>query len=158
MDDPTIASVIGALKHASIDLVVTLTEEPTARLTQATAADPFFRTVSVVGENQGIAICAGAALSGRNSVFVTGVAGLLVGAWALAQVGMVYAAPFVILASYRGDFGDHTGIPGDQSLMFKQVAEPLLSAVRVPYQILDRKDDVEGAIRRAQNACRDFNA
>src|SRR5581483_11098994 len=88
MDDPTIASVIGALKHASIDLVVTLTEEPTARLTQATAADPYFRTVSVVGENQGIAICAGAALSGRNAVFVTGVAGLLVGAWALAQVGI----------------------------------------------------------------------
>src|SRR5436189_214268 len=104
MDDPTIESVIAALKEASIDLVVTLTEEPTARLTQTTQQDPFFRTVPVVNENQGVAICAGAALAGRNPVFVTGVAGLLVGAWALAQVGIVYAAPFVILASYRGDF------------------------------------------------------
>ena len=33
-----------------------------------------------------------------------------------------------ILASYLNAFGDHSGIPGSQLLMFKSVAEPLLGA------------------------------
>src|SRR6266487_4968678 len=87
------------------------------------------------GRVTGVQTCAlpisGAALGGRRVVFVTGIAGLLVGTWALSQMGMVYGAPILILASYRGDFGDHSGIPGSQLLMFKQVAEPLLGALRV---------------------------
>src|SRR5215470_5136359 len=128
MDQNSVQVIIDALKEEGIDLAVTLPEEPTYALTEAMRQDPFFQAVTVAGEGNGIAYCAGAALGGRRCVFVTGVAGLLVASWALSQMGMVYGAPILILASYRGDFGDHSGIPGSQLLMFKQVAEPLLSA------------------------------
>ena len=156
MDDATTKLVMDALKEAAIDLVVTLPEEPTSSLTTATRQDPFFTTINAVGESNGIALCAGAALGGRDCVFVTGVAGMLVGSWALAQMGMVYGAPFMIMASYRGDFGDHTAIPGSQLLMFKQVLEPHLNTLRIPYQIIDRKDAIERSIQRAHFACRDY--
>jgi sulfopyruvate decarboxylase TPP-binding subunit len=156
MDDAITRIVMDSLKEAAIDLVVTLPEEPTSSLTNATRRDPYFTTVNVAGESSGMALCAGAALSGRDCVFVTGVAGMLVGSWALAQMGMVYGAPFMILASYRGDFGDHTAIPGSQLLMFKQVLEPHLKTLHIPYQIVDRTADIEKSIQRAHFACRDY--
>ena len=45
------------------------------------------------------------------------------------------AVPLFILASYRGDVGDRTGIPGSSLFTFNQVGEPVLSALRVPYRI-----------------------
>jgi sulfopyruvate decarboxylase TPP-binding subunit len=138
MDQQSVQVIVETLKEQGIDLVVTLPEEPTYALTEAVRQDSFFTAVTVAGEGNGIAFCAGAALGGRRVAFVTGVAGLLVSSWALAQMGMVYGAPILILASYRGDFGDHSGIPGSQLLMFKQVAEPLLGALRVPYRVVNR--------------------
>lgn len=156
MDESTIRIVIDALKEASIDLVVTMPEEPTAPLTNAIKQDPYFTTFTAVGEGSGIAFCAGAALGGRPCVFVTGIAGLLAGAWALANMGPIYGAPFTIIASYRGDFGDNTRVAGDWLLMFKQMGEPLLDTLRIPYQIVDHKAAIEPAIRRATFACRDY--
>ena len=137
MDKESTQVVVDSLKQAGVDLVVTLVEEPTHSVIDATRADPFFTTVTTVNESHGLALCSGAALGGRDCVFFTGVAGLLVGSWALAQMGMVYAAPFTIIASYRGDFADRTGIPGSQLLMFRQTVEPLLNTLRIPYEIIN---------------------
>jgi len=112
MDQESVQIVVETLKEEGIDLVVMLPEEPTFALTEAVRRDPYFTSITVAGEGNGIAFCAGAALGGRKCLFVTGVAGLLVASWALAQVGMVYGIPILIMASYRGDMGDHSGIPG----------------------------------------------
>ena len=156
MDEATVGIVMDALKESAIDLVVTLPEEPTHALPEATQKDPFFTTVIVAGEGNGLALCGGAALSGRDCVFVTGVAGLLVGTWALSQVGTNYGAPFVILACYRGDWGDPTAIGGSQLYLFKKVAEPLLDALHIPYRIVDQRSVLERAIREAHLAAHDF--
>src|SRR5438128_1399476 len=74
MDQATVGVVIDALKEAEIDLVVTLPEEPTHDLPSATQKDPYFTTVIVAGEGNGLALCGGAALAGRDCIFVTGVA------------------------------------------------------------------------------------
>jgi sulfopyruvate decarboxylase subunit alpha len=158
MDEAAVGIVIDALKESAIDLVVTLPEEPTHGIPEATRKDPFFTTVIAAGEGNGIAVCAGAALSGRDCVFVTGVAGLLVGTWALSQTGTNYGAPFVILACYRGDWGDPTAIGGSQLLLFKTVAEPLLNALRIPYRIVDQRSVLERAIREAHAAAHDFGS
>src|SRR3989338_11615399 len=85
MDRDSVQMVIETLKEEEIDLVVTLPEEPTYPLTEALRSDPFFQTITVAGEGHGIALCGGASLGGRRCLFVTGIAGLLVGSWALAQ-------------------------------------------------------------------------
>jgi sulfopyruvate decarboxylase TPP-binding subunit len=156
MGPEAVRIVMDTFKREGIDLVVTLPEEPTFSLTDAIRNDPYFTAATVTDESTGIAMCAGAALGGRSTVFVTGIAGLLVSTWALAQMGMVFGAPFVIMASYRGDFGDRTGIPGSQLAMFKRVAEPLLTTLNVPYQIVDEESNLEKAIVDAHFACHSY--
>lgn len=156
MDQETIKIIADGLKGEGIDLVVTLPEEPTSALIHALREDDFFTVVDAASEGSGIAATAGASLAGRTGMFVTGVAGMLVGTWALSQTGTIFGAPMLIMASYRGDFGDSTGIPGSQSLMFKQVAEPLLNALQLPYMIVDKRESLKRSLRNAHFACRDF--
>jgi sulfopyruvate decarboxylase TPP-binding subunit len=156
MDQEAIRILTQALKEQEIDLVVTLPEEPTSHFTNSLRGDPYFTVVDAASEGSGIACTAAAALAGRNAMFVTGVAGMMVGTWALGQLGTIFNAPMLVLASYRGDFGDATGIPGAQSLMFKQVAEPLLDALHLPYKIVDKKADLAVAFRDAYFACQDY--
>lgn len=158
MGPNAVQTTLDTFKAEGIDLVVTLPEEPTFSLTDAIRNDPFFTSVTVTDENTGIGLCAGASLGGRSSVFVTGIAGLLVSTWAIAQMGMVFGAPVLIIASYRGDFGDRTGIPGSQLAMFKRVAEPLLNTLHVPYQIVDQEAKLKKAIIDAHFACHSYTS
>jgi len=158
LDDEAVRIAIEAFKQEGIDLIVTLPEEPTYSLTDAVRRDPYFTALTAASEGSGIALAAGAAFGGRPSVFVTGVAGMLVGTWAMAQVGKVFGAPILIIASYRGDFGDATGIPGSQLRMFKQVAEPLLNHVMdFPYVIVKQKSELVAAIHNGFFACQNYN-
>ncbi len=156
MEQDTITTIINTLKKEGIDLVVTLPEEPTSPLTEEIRRDPYFTSVTVAGEGHGISLCAGASLSGRRCVFVTGIAGLLVGAWSLAQMGVLYGIPVLILASYRGDIADRSGISGAQLFMFQQIGEPLLNALRIPYKVVDKKSDLERRIVDGHSACQGF--
>jgi sulfopyruvate decarboxylase TPP-binding subunit len=104
MDAEPARLIIEVLKEEKIDLFVTLPEEPTASLTQAVQADPYFQCVPVASEDGGVALTAGAAIAGRRAVFVTGIAGLLKGGLALTHMGPQYGIPVFILASYRGDW------------------------------------------------------
>ncbi len=159
MDNESGRLIIETFKEEGIDMVVTLPEEPTSSLTEAIRKDPTFTSLTVAAEGNGIALCAGAALGGRKVVFVTGIAGLMVGTWALAQSTPIgYGIPFLVLASYRGDMGDHSGIPGSQLFLFKQIAEPLLNALRLPYRVVNKKDDLQRAIRDANFAAHDYNS
>ena len=74
MDQHSVQVIIETLKEEGVDLAVTLPEEPTFSLTEAMREDPFFQAVTVAGEGNGLAFCAGAALGGRRVVFVTGIA------------------------------------------------------------------------------------
>lgn len=130
-------SFIDAFKEEGIDHIVTLPEGPTDPLVHKLAADPYFTVITVAAEGNGLALCAGASLGGRKCVFITGIAGLLVGTWALAQMSqLLLSIPMFILASNRGDVGDRSGVAGQTPLMFMQVSEPLLDALRIPYRIL----------------------
>jgi sulfopyruvate decarboxylase subunit alpha len=158
MGDDAIRATIDTFKSEGIDLIVTLPEEPTFSLTDAIRKDPYFTAVTVTDENTGIGMCAGASLGGRSSVFVTGIAGLLVSTWAMSQMGGVFGAPILIMASYRGDFGDRTGIPGSQLAMFKRVAEPLLNTLGIPYQVVRETKHLSKAIVDGHFACHSYSS
>ena len=146
--------VMEALKEEGVDLFVTLPEEPTVSLTRAVQADPYFQCITVASEDGGIALCAGAAIGGRRCVFVTGIAGLLKGGLSLMHMGPQYGIPLFILASYRGDFGDRSGISGSKLHVFRQVATPFLDALRVPYQVVSTRSELKRTIRDAHFSCR----
>ena len=154
MDAESTRLIVEALKEEGIDLFVTLPEEPTASLSRAVQSDPYFTYVPVASEEGGIALCAGAAIGGRRCVFVTGVAGLLMGGLALTHMGPQYGIPIFILASYRGDFGDRSGISGSKLQVFRQVGEPFLQALRIPYQVVSERSKLKRIVRDASFSCR----
>jgi sulfopyruvate decarboxylase subunit alpha len=156
MEQETIAKIIDTLKSEGIDLVVTLPEEPTSPLTETIRRDPYFTSVTVANENNGVALCAAASLGGRRCIFVTGIAGLLVGTWSLAQMGVLYGIPVLIMASYRGDISDRSGVSGAQLFMFLQLGEPMLNTLRIPYRVIKKKADLEREIRDGHFACREY--
>jgi sulfopyruvate decarboxylase subunit alpha len=154
MDAEPTRLIIEALKEEEIDLFVTLPEDPTASLTRAVQADPYFTCLTVASEGSGIALCAGASLGGRRCVFVTGIAGLLMGGLALTHMGPQYGIPLFIMASYRGDFGDRSGISGTKLQVFRQVGEPFLQALRLPYRVVDQRSTLKRTIRDAHFSSR----
>jgi sulfopyruvate decarboxylase subunit alpha len=154
MDAECTQLVIEALKAEEIDLFVTLPEEPTASLTEAVQADPYFTCVKVASEGSGVALCAGASIGGRRNVFVTGVAGLVNAGLALTHMGPQYGIPVFILASYRGDIGDRSGISGSKLQVFRQVGEPYLQALRLPYRVVDQRSTLKRIIQDAHFSCR----
>jgi sulfopyruvate decarboxylase subunit alpha len=157
MDAETVGLVTEAFLEERIDLVVTMPEEPTYPLTSRLRDDSRFESYTVPSEGTGIAFTAAASLGGRRSVFVTGIAGLLVGGWALSQMGPHYSMPLFIMASYRGDFSDHSPIPGTVLGAMGLVGEPLLNALRIPYRIADEKRTLKRMVRDAHSASRRYD-
>lgn len=70
-------------------------------------AEESIRHVSVVREDDGVGICAGASLMGARSVLLCQNAGLLLATNALAGYGLHHQIPFVVIAADRGGAGDN---------------------------------------------------
>ena len=157
MDQEAIQLTIEAFKAEKIDLVVTVPEEPTHTLILALKEDPYFRTITAPSEGCAIVACAAATLGGRRCVFITGIAGLLVGAWALSQMGPTFSVPVFIMASYRGDVGDRSGIPGTILDTFRQVGEPVLNGLRISYRIVDEKRKLKRMVQDTHFASQQYD-
>ena len=82
MDQHSVQVIIETLKEEGVDLAVTLPEEPTFSLTEAMRQDPFFQAVTVAGEGNGLAFCAGAALVGSVLCTLT----IIGTCWAIPQL------------------------------------------------------------------------
>ena len=63
----------------------------------------------------------------------------------LATTPMGAGIPVVMLMSYRGDLGENNwwAIPHGMTM------EPLLEAMRIPYRVVDREDEIERSIQDA---------
>lgn len=158
MEATVARAIIDTLRAEGIDLVVTLPEEPTNDLSEMLRADPRFTFVSVTSESHGLALCAGASVAGRPCVFITGIAGLMVGTWMLSHMSLLYGIPLLLLVSYRGDISDRSAIPGASLHLFKTVAEPLLNLLHVRYVIADRPEALPELIRDAHFTAQEQSA
>ena len=137
---------LAGLKEAGIDFVSGLPDGWQRNLHELIEADPAIRYVPVCNEGVGFSVCAGAWLGGRKSALVMENSGLRVAAEYIARISLGCGVPVLLLLSYRGDLGDteHWAIPHGI------VAEPLLRALRIPYQVIRKKEDLRPAIKRAQ--------
>ena len=77
---------------------------------------------------------------------------MLVAAWSLANVNLIYRTPMVLIVSYRGDVGDMSGIPGEFLYVFGTVAESYVRALNlVPYRIVSDISKLRNSIIGAFN-------
>jgi sulfopyruvate decarboxylase subunit alpha len=145
LNDAAQAALAG-LKEAGINFVSGLPDGWQRNLHELIDADPDIRYVPVCNEGVGFSVCAGAWLGGRKSALIMENSGLRVAAEYIARISLGCGVPVLLLLSYRGDLGDteHWAIPHGI------VAEPLLDALRIPYQVVREKEKLRAAIKRAQ--------
>ena len=143
--------IVGALVRAGIEIAASLPDSWLAPLIERIENEPTIKHVRVTREDDGAGLCAGASLGGKRAVLVCQNAGLLLSANALAGYAHHHQLPFLVLAVYRGSYEDRFFYQMYKGL----VTEPVLDALRIPFHVVDRIDDVaivEDAAREASLA------
>ncbi len=137
-----VALVLEGLKEAGVSVVCYLPDSLLKELYPAIEKDPEIRAIPVTNEGEGAAICGGVWLSGKRAALVMENSGLRAATEPLARMGMGAGIPVVMIMSYRGDLGDNNwwAIPHGMTM------EPLLQALRIPYRVVRREDEIEQAI------------
>lgn len=136
---------LAGLKEAGIDFVSGLPDGWQRNLHELVEDDPHFQYVPVRNEGVGFSVCAGAWLGGKKAALIMENSGLRVASEYIARISLGTGVPVTLLLSYRGDVGEteHWGIPHGI------VVEPLLKALRIPYLIVRRVEELRRSIKRA---------
>src|SRR5258708_38927103 len=139
------ALVMQGLKKARVEVMASLPDSLLKGVYEAAAKDPEMRYVPVTNEAEGAAVAAGAWAGGKRSVLAMENSGLRVACEALARLGLVNGLPVTMLMGYRGDVGErlHWGLNHGITMA------PLLQALRIPYLMVDREEDIVSHIVRA---------
>lgn len=145
MQQHAVDAVIRGLKKAGVSVVCYLPDSLFKELYPALDADPDLRTIQVTNEGEGAAICGGVFLSGKRAVLVMENSGLRASVEHLARMGLGAGIPVIMLMSYRGDLGENNwwAVPHGITM------EPVLQALRTPYRIVKKSDEIEQAITDA---------
>lgn len=111
----------------------------------AAEKDPDIKYVAVTNEAEGASLAAGAWITGGRSVLVMENSGLRAASEALSRLGLVNGIPVTMLMGYRGDLGErfHWGVNHGMTM------EPILKALRIPYWIINKEEQIIPAIGRA---------
>lgn len=137
--------LVKEMKDAGINLVAYLPDGGFREAYPLIMQDPSFHVVPVTNEGEGVAVVAGAWLGGKKSVMMMENSGLRVASEALARYGIHIGIPALLLMSYRGCMGDGNWWAINHGV----VMEPMLNALRIPYFIIEKEEEIEGSIQRA---------
>ncbi|MBM3480175.1 MAG: decarboxylase [Alphaproteobacteria bacterium] len=132
--------IIAALKQAGVGFVVALPDVTTSdALLWPISRDPDFKLVRVCKEDEGVAICAGLAFSGRRAVLLMQQTGLLDSINAIRAVAVEYEQPVVMLVGLQGK---EPGIEPAASAKFAVgIVPPILDAICLPHLWLEDTGD-----------------
>jgi sulfopyruvate decarboxylase subunit alpha len=139
MQTPTVAVselprlVLDTLVEAGADFFVSVPCNTLGGLLEALRQDGRVRHVPVTREEEGVGLCAGAALAGKLPVLLMQNSGLGNCINALLSLTRLYELPLVILASYRG--GPDEPIVAQRPM--GQAMRPLLGAIGSPYREIE---------------------
>jgi sulfopyruvate decarboxylase subunit alpha len=135
-----------ALKACGIRLISALPETWLVHLVALADADPDLILVRLAKEEEGVGISAGAHLAGVKSAMLLQNHGLLASANGIVSLAQLYRIPLLMLISYRGGFGEEHPWQTEGG----GVTEPVLAALRIPYERLEDPAHVLPRIRQAQ--------
>lgn len=122
-----------ALAEAGIDFIAAFPSSTLAELQRRLEEDRRFKTVFVSNEGEGVGVCGGAWLAGKQPALIMENSGLSVASYALIRLNAAYEIPLLMILDYRGDIGDGNW----WAVPFGWSCVPLLSALRVSYAIAD---------------------
>ena len=133
------------LDEAGVDFVAYLPESWLYEVYQELGKRPDITSVAAESETTGVCICAGAWLGGKTPAMIMENSGIFEACLAICKLSVGHGIPFLLLVSYRGDVGD-----GNFWAMPHALAPRVLEALRIPYILVRRVDEIRSAILRAR--------
>lgn len=146
MTEATAKTILEGLKEAGINFVASLPELQLTPLIEMVDADPDITHVGVTKEDEGIGVCAGAYLCGKRTAMILMNTGFLLSGNAFAQLNYLYGIPNLLLIGYTGGPGEPFWVHSVQS----RFTEPVLRAMRIPYEIAAKVSEVKNIIMDAE--------
>lgn len=135
--------IVAALKEAGVNFITSLPDANLARLLAAVDDERDFTHITLCREEEGIGICAGAYIGGRQPAIIMQNGGFLNSCNALTTTALNFNIPMLLLIYYAGDLGDE----GFATL--GSVTEPVLRGLGIRYYVLRRDDETRATIRGA---------
>lgn len=136
--------VFGLLREGGVRLFVHVPDAGNDQLIRLAEADNETRALLLTSEEEGVAICAGADLVGGRAILCMQSSGLgnCVNVLSLAKGGRF---PILMMISMRGDWGEQN--PWQYPM--GEAVEPVLRAMDVQIFRVERRDELESAVRAA---------
>lgn len=138
--------IFDALRACDVRLMSALPETWLVHLIRMAEEDPAVTLVRLAKEEEGVGISAGAHLAGVKSAMLMQNHGFLASVNGIVSLAHLYRIPLLMLVSYRGEFGERD----PWQTQGGGATEPLLRALRIPYDRLDHPDHVATKVRKAQ--------
>ena len=145
MKESSAKLVVEEMKAAGINYVVQLPDTGLFQIHTLCKNDPYFNYIPVNNEFEGAGIVAGLWLAGKTAILAMENSGLRVASEALCRLGVRDGIPIFMMMSYRGCFGDANWWAQNHGIAM----EPLLQALRIPYMILNKEEEIKGSFQKA---------
>ena len=131
--------IYDALKRCDVRLVSALPETWLVHLIRMAEDDPAMTLVRLAKEEEGVGISMGAHLAGVRSAMLMQNHGFLASVNGIVSGAQLYRIPLLMLISDRGSHGERDPWQTEGG----GVTEPVLQALRIPYQRLDAREQVQ---------------
>jgi len=139
------------LKGAGVSVIASLPDGALVSLIDVIDEDRGFTHVPLTREEEGVGVCAGAYFAGARTALLVQNAGLLNSCNGLTTTALQFGIPMLLIVLYAGALGD-MAFP-----QLGQVTEPVLSALRIPYYVLDDLADAPTLFGKAITQAYNFN-
>ncbi|PWT89135.1 MAG: sulfopyruvate decarboxylase [Proteobacteria bacterium] len=136
--------LIEALAGAGINFVAAFPSSSLSSTEKLIEADSRFRCVFPSNEGEGVAICGGAWMAGKRPALIMENSGLSMIAYQVIRLNAAFEVPLLLVLDYRGDLGDGNW----WAVPFGWTTPPLLDALRIPYTIAERKEELTDKVDR----------
>ena len=145
MSRAAVSETLGGLREAGVKIACFLPDSLLRELYPALVDAEDIRAIPATNEGEGATICAGVWLSGKKAVLVMENSGIRSAAEPLARLGLGAKIPVVMVMSFRGDIGE----PNWWAIPHGITMEPMLNALRIPYRIVHKVEDIRPSIKKA---------
>jgi sulfopyruvate decarboxylase TPP-binding subunit len=134
-------SIIREIKSAGVEFVISVPDITTSEgLLRPLAKGSSPRLVRVCKEDEGVAICAGLAITGKRGLLLIQQTGLLDSINAIRGVAVEYSLPICMMV---GLLEKEAGVPPRQSKRYGvRIVEPILEAMGLGYHNIEEQADV----------------
>jgi sulfopyruvate decarboxylase TPP-binding subunit len=130
--------IVDELVACDVKLLASLPDNWVMEVIATADRDPRLRHVPVNREESAIGLCAGAYMGGLGSAALMGASGFMTVIYAITKINYSYEIPLLLMMTLRGAVGDHHKHHASNGLYLR----PVLEAIDMPYEIIDRPQDI----------------